>query len=479
MWCTVLYTYIDMLNDDVLLKIFNHYRLSDEENWNRQLRWCKIAHVCRRWRHLIYTSFSLLNIKIHFTNGTHAIDLMAHLPPLPLVINYQHKGGAKEEENTLLALKHRGRIHNVMLQAPSQSLHKLLVPMDEPFTILEHLSILSTCNEDTSPILPRTFLAPNLRHFALHGVGLPTGLPLLASTFALVTLSLTQIRPSVYFRPEHLVTHLQHLPQLEELSIGFLTPMPRPNGEAELLRGPVTRVTVPSLKRLIFRGVAAYLEGLIARISSPLLERLNITLFNQLVHTLPHLSDFTSSTEGFRRPVGNVTFGKDAVSMFIGHRKEPDDRSLGLQISCKEFDWQIDSAAQVCRALMLVFSFVEELTLGLNEREVPSWSQNDAVDRVVWHELLEPFSGVKRLHVGGTLAQKLSSALNADNSGLIPDLLPELQEIVSGPIDSRTYNAFTAFLGVRRFAGRPARLVASKVDKFRRSEAGSTAASKS
>jgi hypothetical protein len=97
-----------------------------------------------------------------------------------------------------------------------------------------------------------------------------------------------------------------------------------------------------------------------------------------------------------------VTFSKDTVSLFIGHREELGDGSFGLRISCKDVDWQIDSAGQVCRALMPVFSFVEELMLGLNEREVPSWWQNNAVDRVVWREDLLPFSAVKRLHVGGT-----------------------------------------------------------------------------
>jgi hypothetical protein len=188
MWCTVLYTNIDIFNNnDIRLEIFNHYRLSDEENWNLQLNRLKIAHVCRRWRYLIYRSFSLLNMQLHLTNNIHAIDLMAHLLPLPLVINYQHKSGAEEEENTLFALQHRGRIRHVVLQAPSQNL-----AYAHGRTIHNiRASLLSTCNEDTSPILPRTFLAPNSRHLGYQGVCLPTRLPFLASTFALVTHSHT------------------------------------------------------------------------------------------------------------------------------------------------------------------------------------------------------------------------------------------------------------------------------------------------
>ncbi|KAI0290302.1 hypothetical protein BC826DRAFT_1106538 [Russula brevipes] len=40
----LLYTTADTLNIDVLLTIFNHYRLDDEERWNTQLRWCKLSH---------------------------------------------------------------------------------------------------------------------------------------------------------------------------------------------------------------------------------------------------------------------------------------------------------------------------------------------------------------------------------------------------------------------------------------------------
>src|SRR5712691_6798109 len=98
--------------------------------------------------------------------------------------------------------------------------------------------------------------------------------------------------------PEVLVTQLQHtgIPQLEGLSIGFSTTLPRPGSEGEVLRAPITLRTPPALRWLSFRGISVYLEGLIARIDSPRprLERFNITLFNQLNFTPPHLSHFTT-----------------------------------------------------------------------------------------------------------------------------------------------------------------------------------------
>ncbi|KAI0251684.1 hypothetical protein BJV78DRAFT_1209845 [Lactifluus subvellereus] len=87
------------LNDDVLLSIFSTYRLDDEDNWNLQLRWCKLAHVCRRWRYLIYRSPSHLNLHLLCTNGTPVADMLIHSPPLPLIINYRNRSGTMANED--------------------------------------------------------------------------------------------------------------------------------------------------------------------------------------------------------------------------------------------------------------------------------------------------------------------------------------------------------------------------------------------
>ena len=388
------------------------------------------------------------------------MDLLAHLPPLPLVIDYRNSISAEDEENIIPALQQHGRIRHIVLQAPSQILHKLLLPMDGLFARLEHLSVLSTSDQDTNLILPKTLRAPNLQLLLLRGVSLPTGLSLLTSTVSLVILSLTHIRLSGYFRPEHLAAHLQHLTQLEELSIGFSIPIPRPNAEGELLRGPIIRVMVPSLRRLIFRGVGAYLDSLIARISAPLLERLSITLFNQLAFTLPHLSHFTNTVAGLRQPVANVSFTPEAVSIFIGHREQAVDRVFSLTVNCREFDWQIDSAAQVCGVLMPALSVIDDLTLDLDQHMTPS--EGHAVGSVVWRELLLPFIGVKKLRIGhNALSYKLSCSLDPDDPGLIPELLPDLREL-EVHLEARQANeAFSAFVNARQQADRPVRLSVS------------------
>jgi hypothetical protein len=401
---------------------------------------------------------------ILLTNGTPSLDMLSHLPPLPLVIDYC--GNVDDDHSILHAIQHSDRILHITLRAPSSSLDRLAVSMDESFPRLETLSLLSTTksNEGRSVTLPGTFLTPNLRHLSLRGISLPTGLLLLASTFALVTLKLTDIQSAGYFTPEVLVTQLQHIPQLEGLSIGFSTPLPRPAGEGEVLRTPITLRTLPALRWLSFRGTSVYLEDLIVRIDSPRLERLNITLFNQLNFTLPHLSHFTRTTETLRHPVVNVIFSLEGVSFVVGSRDGSDEDPFSLHISCKPFDWQLNSAMQICGALVPVLSVAEELTLKFGDESLPPNGQ-DAIDAMVWHGLLWPFNGVKKLRIGHPLAWELSNALEAEaeDAGLVLGLLPELQELEAQVEIRHLDKAFATFVDARRVAGHSVSLLVSPV----------------
>ena len=55
----------------------------------------------------------------------------------------------------------------------------------------ETFSILAASSKDTGLVLPKTFLAPNLRHLKLLGINRPKRFRLLSSTTSLVSLALT------------------------------------------------------------------------------------------------------------------------------------------------------------------------------------------------------------------------------------------------------------------------------------------------
>ena len=464
----VLYTTIKTLNDDILLCIFDNFRLDPMNSWNVRLGWRTLFHVCHSWRHFIYQSAFRLGMHILCTNGTPRADTLDHLPPLPLVVDYREDGtrrsklvtiSREDELGIYLALRMRDRIRRIVLQLPPLILHKSLTLMDESFPTLEHLSLSFTFGEITALTLPKTFLAPNLRHLTLHGIGLPKRLRFLSSVVSLVSLELTNIGAFGYFLPRLLVARLQSHPQLEELSIGFSHPKPRPSAEMEMLSKQGTPAAFPSLKNLRFRGTSAYLECLITQIRAPLLERLDITLFNQIAFALPHLSHFTDITEGLKLPTAKVFFGRDEVSVTTApHSTIISDSPFILRVRCKQLDWQIDCAAQICSALIPALSGVEQLALDFYDPMMPTEWQNDEIDGTAWNELLRTFVGVKRLHICGGLLKELSRALQ-DEVGLDPGFLPDLRELVG---ESQWIHAghrfdtdFESFIDTRRVAGRP------------------------
>ena len=451
-------TYIHMLDNDSLLQIFSHYRRSHEENWSLRLTWRNLAHVCRRWRYLIYDSWSHLDMCLLLTNKSPSITTLSHLPPLPLFIDYSdarsRTKARKDEDNIHHGLQWHGRVCQVTIQAPSLSLRRWLELMNKPFPRLRNLSLLSTTIEDMKLTLTDTLQAPDLRHLSLHGIRLPMGLPLLSSTIALSTLSLTHVGVSSYFSPGQLVTQLQCLPFLEELSIGFAVPIPLPSSERQLISSPIPPVTLANLRQFTFRGLSVYLDNLVAQISAPLLERLSLSIFFELAFTLVNLTEFIHRTEGFRCLVAGVIFNKDGASINANHYEQQDIGKIKVYVNCECLDWQIDSVTQVCNALGKVLSFVEELSLDLDLDGMPPRSE-DTLDNMLWHDLLLPFIGVKKLRIGSSLTFELSQALESVAGGLVLDFLPELQEIDVQLLLNHAKKAFSAFIRARESNDRP------------------------
>ena len=384
------------------------------------------------------------------------MDTLDHLPPLPLFVDYSHRRDGidltvQDELGIYHALQLHDRLRHIDLVLPSSIFHKVLVLMDGHFPILERLT-LSLSDQSGIPLtLPKAFLAPNLRRLALLHIGLGKRLRALTSTDSLVSLQLSEIQMSTYSRPRLLVARLRSLPHLEDLHISFSVPIPRPSAERELIGEHGAPVTLPRLKKLWFKGVSAYLESLVAQIRIPLLESLYITLFNQIAFALPHLSYLISITERFKLPKATVNFHPTFVTatMTPHGSKWSDMGSFYLRVMCKELDWQIDCAAQICRALIPALSNIERLSLDFFGRNIPTELQDGEIDSTTWHELLRLFIEMKELYVDKMLLEELSRALLVDEVGLDPGFLPNLQNITAE--DDR----FISFIETRQIVGRP------------------------
>ncbi|KAF8496774.1 hypothetical protein F5888DRAFT_1803948 [Russula emetica] len=474
-------TSIHILDDDSLLNIFYLYRpdvtmIDESENfddvrisiiggrrWDRQHWWCKPAQVCRRWRNLILESASFLGLHLVCTLGTPVADMLAHSPPLPLVIDYF--GGdrnltAEDEEEIFLALEQPNRVRCIRVGMSLRGLQKLLMAIDDELPILECLVMTSGREDDASTLVfPDKIEAPHLRHLVLVGVAPPIGSRLLTTAVGLVTLCLLMGDSSTYLNPNSLLQWISSLPQLETLVIITFS---NRDVEMQLSHMPtITHVTLPNLRLLSFEGVSSYLEVLIRQIATPRLERLHIMFFKKHTFSIPSLVRFMNATENkrLRFDSAKLAFSDKRVRVETYPHEEKRWSSFSISVDSWNLNGRISSMARIIDALGQVFSAVDHLILDYEEDGRSSeYDFEVEVDRTEWHKLLRPFSNVKNLRVNHGLVQEFSRYLRLDDGKLPPELLPELQELTYFR-SSDAGDAFTSFIDARRNAGHPVSLV--------------------
>ena len=423
--------------------------------------------------------------------------MINHSPPFPLILDYGPRllktWTPADEDNLLFALWHLSRVNEIMLSAPQATLAEMTMAMLEAAPSLQHLTLHS---QSAELVLPKSFLegdAPRLRHLILTGVSLATLHPLLPSTNSLVSLVLERVPSSAYFSPESLIAHVRLMPHLETLSIGFLSAVPRPGlgSERFLQPGRVSqaRIELPALTQLIYRGVSAYFEYLLARIRAPLLQDIDITFFNQLTLRIPRTCTFISDLELFRPTGARIEFTQTSahILLFTASAALPPNGSqsqspdIFFSVPCGRLDFQVSAIAQICGGLSggagsgagsHLLLPVEEFTLGFHQDELSEeWRGEEAVDPSLWRALLTPFRQTRTLRVHVALAADLERALRpaephaADGpafvGGLEEELLvPELRTIVLlHRDDERVLAGATAALGAfvdeRSRAGHP------------------------
>ena len=454
------------LNDDVLLTIFDWYRLYNTTNddqadqgWNLERWWYKPIHVCRAWRHLILSSPTSLDLHLVCTYGIPVETMILHSPPLPLIIYYPaipDDISAVDKTNALFALQQLERVRRIHVVAPNAILCDLFRAMDAEFPMLERLSLRLSTESRTGLELPKNLRAPLLRHLTLSNIALPIPSQLLIQAEGLITIRLWNVPASPEFQPAHLVAQLPSMSHLETLMIHFYTAIPR--RRIPIVATP-TQIILPSLKVLAFRGGSAYLEGILARVNAPLLSTLNVEFFHQLTFDLHHLRQFVRATGGFGFSSAEMHFDKEFVSVIV----DPQLQRAGMypflaQVKGQRLDWQVSCAVQIWQGLEPLLTGMESLTLGFHKDSSASWQ--DEVDHLEWHRLFRMFAGVKRLQLTGGLVGDLFRALQLDEDELPLKLFPELRELVSSGW-GHTDDAFASFISARQSAGRRVRLVRS------------------
>jgi hypothetical protein len=359
--------------------------------------------------------------------------MLAHSPPLPLIIDYDDEHDAltaEDEDAIILALGHRYRVRRIRLAMPVPNLQKLIVTMDEEYPVLEYLVVGPSKQDSTALMFPRTLQAPHLRHLTLLGFTNPIRSRLFTTAVGLVTLCLIITHPHAYLQPDTLLQWISFMPELEILTIFFVFPVPI---------------------RDVFQGVSAYLKALFRRITAPRLQTLEIDFFKQITFSVPRLLQFIN-IKNFRFNSAKFQFFDDNVDMKVYPHVGATMYAFSIVVYCQHLDRQVSSVAQISNSSSQVFSAVEDVTL-VHSRS--SEGRNEA-DGTEWREFLRSFSNVKTLNVDDGLVKEVSRCLRLDDGELLLVLLPELQELTY-PRSCDT-DIFTSFIDARRNAGRPVTL---------------------
>jgi len=191
----------------------------------------------------------------------------------------------------------------------------------------------------------------------------------------------------------------------------------------------MTPITLPNLRWFQFRGASAYLEAVLPHITTPLLERLEIVFFNQLIFSIPHLLQFIDEAENANFDSAVLAFHEGSLCMNAYSPEWGTMYSLHLEFGFNHFDWQVASAAQIINFLRTPFSTVETLSLQYlcDFRSLEPPNEDDLVQ---WRELLGPFDNVTFLAVFGGLVRELSFILTSGRVLVPLELSPELKELL-------------------------------------------------
>ena len=446
-----------MLSNDVILEIFDFYVDEDMDNEDPELyeketteAWITLAHVCRRWRSVVFRSPRRLNLRLLCTPLTPTRDTLDIWPPLPLIIRVESE--PPRVEDVIAALEHNECVCQIDLIDLTSSQWEDVTDsaaVCRPFPELTHLQLAVL---GPKAILPDSFLdgtAPRLRSLYLVDVLFPKLLKLLLSTTHLVDLSLDGIG---YIPPEAMAISLSALTSLEYLCLYFRSPRPRPETRRP---PPPTRSILPSLTEIRFKGASEYLEVILARIDAPRLDKLDIAFFNQIVFNTPQLFQFISRRPTLSAPEkGYIEFSPRAIIVKFSSQTS-DYGVASVHIPCSVSEWQISSLEQVCTSSFPPFSTLEDLHIF--EDQLYSLRWQDDVENAVWLDLLRSFVAVKNLYISEDFVPRIAPALQELVGGRTTEVLPNLDNIFLGGFQSPgpLHEGIEKFIIARRLASHP------------------------
>jgi hypothetical protein len=118
-------TTISMLTDNVLLELFDLYREGDDWYFDCVWQWHLLAHVCQRWRQIIFASPHHLALQLLCKHETPVRKHLGIWPTIPIIMLYWSGIMPSDEDNVIAALEHPNRVCCVTLSATRSQWERL------------------------------------------------------------------------------------------------------------------------------------------------------------------------------------------------------------------------------------------------------------------------------------------------------------------------------------------------------------------
>ena len=471
-------TTIDMLTGDVLLDIFVFYRNNHDYSLRLVWEWDLLAHVCRKWRQIIFESPHRLNLQILCTHKTPVMKNLGIWPAFPLVIDYNYSY-SRATDNVIAALGHPDRVCYVKLTVTDSQLAPMAALMLERFPLLTHLYIYS--EDRSAPVFTTEFLggsAPRLQELGLSGISYPALPRLLLSASGLVTLRLHNISAIGYISPETVVRCLAALPQLETLIVGFrasyrpslsdpfdstsffssLTASSPDSLSDQILPPLVTqKIVLPALTDFQFKGGFDYLEDIIPHIDCPRLEDITIECLYQYEDLeVARLSKFIDRSVGpFSHAYvsllsSRLAFNLDRHANHKGWGRHTDGTSISFAMA----ESHVFEMTQVLSQFSVAFSTIIHLELKVKVKVFIE----ESTSNVDWLHLLRQFPAMQMLYVSREHARVIALALEDIKAEMVAEELPSLALICLEGQPASFVEKFE-FVAARRLTDHPVTVV--------------------
>ena len=460
---------INHLPDELLLMIFDSYRqiinpYPYDSLWKKKHGWFNLAHVCRKWRAIMFASSSRLQLGISAKpENIGDINLKTVLSdPLPIFINFKNTN--KDITSSALrsmraALKrHRGRVGEIAFEGVSAKFNEYFKRFSKvtkcTFPALESLSMDFGYRD--APNLINTFLQePDLsdlplRRLRLRGVSFASISGLLSTSTSLTDLYLLTDFALSLSSEMLLVACLQGMSCLRRLSLFF------PSRPLESPLQPSTpkkdTVLLSNLTRFMYSGPSVLLNALTAGISAPSLRDFNIQFLDAIWPPIVHLPRYIDEMETDYDTV-HVAFLDGNFRLWFLNQSEPIYPCFELGSCPKDFP---ESIIRVSTAISTRLSAAENLFI--------VFDKTAAEEYVPWRWFLQQFPSVKILRTEGEnnycIARSLLQGHEEPDDD--PALLPALEEIelcnslATNEIQRESeLAAFEPFVYARQQAGRP------------------------